>query len=181
MNSMGWKIAVLVLGILLIGSAAVADTTVAGGPETAAIDPALADGAQDAAMPSLTESVLPSLGRIAVSLVVIIIFIYAVVFLLRKLSGNRLGGTRKGKTIQVIEQAYLAPKKSVCLLKMADRAVLIGITDSTINMLTECEWDAIPQNDLPSKKAGQTGFSGFLSEATNRLFKARKEQAGSVS
>ena len=95
-------------------------------------------------MPSLTESVLPSLTRIGLSLCVIVAIIYLTIFLLKKLSGNRIGG-KKGTAIQVVETTYLAPKKSVCLLKLADRAVLVGITDNNINLLTELEWDSLPQ------------------------------------
>jgi flagellar protein FliO/FliZ len=128
---------------------------------------------QPAEIPSLTESVLPSLSRIAISLVIIIGIIYLTVFLLRKLSGNRLGG-KKGTTIQIVEQAYLAPKKSVCLLKLADRAVLVGITDTNINLLTELEWDSLRHEATDKNRNIQKGFPGFLNEAASRLFGGRK-------
>jgi flagellar biosynthetic protein FliO len=100
------------------------------------------------------------------------VIIYAAVFLLRRLSGSRLSGGR-GKTIQVIEQTYLAPKKSVCLLKLADRAVLIGITDTSINMLTELEWDSLPPEVVKKLTQPPTGFPGFLNEAAGKLFRGR--------
>lgn len=128
---------------------------------------------EPAEIPSLTESVLPSLTRIAISLVVIIGIIYLTVFLLRKLSGNRLGGS-KGTAIQIIEQTYLAPKKSVCLLKLADRAVLVGITDTSINLLTELDWDSLPQEAIGKSRSLQKGFPGFLNEAAGRLFGGRR-------
>ena len=130
-------------------------------------------GEQSAEIPSLTESVLPSLSRIGISLVIIVAIIYLTVFLLRKLSGNRLGG-RKGTAIQIIEQTYLAPKKSVCLLKLADRAVLVGITDTNINLLTELEWDSLPQEAIDKSRSLHKSFPGFLNEAAGRLFGSRK-------
>jgi len=125
-----------------------------------------------AQMPSLTESVLPSLSRIAISLCVIVGIIYLTVFLLRKLSGNRIGG-KKGSTIQIIEQAYLAPKKSVCLLKLADRAVLVGITETNINLLTEMEWESLPPEVVERTSRHQGGFQGLLNEAAGKLFGGR--------
>jgi flagellar biosynthetic protein FliO len=128
--------------------------------------------------PSLTGSVLPSLTRIAVSLLVIIAIIYLTVFVLRKLSGNRLGGGKKGRTVQVVEQTYLAPKKSVCLLKLADRAVLVGVTDSTISFLTEFDWDSLPQEGSEKSALSQKGFPGLLKEAVTRF--SRRENKGEL-
>ena len=131
---------------------------------------------------SVSGMLAPSLLRIAGSLVVIIVFIYGAVFLLRKLSGNRVGGAGRDKTVRLIEQTYLAPKKSVCLIKMADRAVLVGVTEAQISMLTEMEWDSLPQKAQQMATAQQGGFQNLLGEAATRLFKGknkgdRREQA----
>ena len=139
----------------------VADTAVAVGSQAVA--------AADSAAPSVTEMVMPSIGRIVLSLGIIILVIYATVFLLRKLSGGKVSGGR-GKTIQVIEQTYLAPKKSVCLVKMADRAVLIGVTDTTISLLTELDWDALPHETASKANPPQAGFQGVLAESLGKLF-----------
>jgi len=119
--------------------------------------------------PSLTGTVLPSLTRIAVSLGVIVFIIYLTVFVLKKMSGGRIGG-KKGTTIQIIEQTYLAPKKSVCLLKLADRAVLLGITEGGITLLTEMDWETLPPDVAAKVSTGQAGFSGFLNDAAAKLF-----------
>lgn len=129
---------------------------------------------EEEAIPSLTESVMPSLTRIAITLCVVVFIIYLTVFLLKKLSGSRMGGVGKGKTVQVIEQTYLAPKKSVCLLKLADRAVLVGITDSSINLLTEFDWEALPSDVLDRVSRAPGGFHGILNEAASRLLGGKK-------
>lgn len=121
-------------------------------------------------VPSLTESVVPSLTRIAITLVVVVAIIYLTVYLLRKLSGNRMGGVGRGKTVQVIEQTYLAPKKSVCLLKLADRAVLVGITDNNISLLSEFDWDSLPSDIMAKTNRMPGGFQNVLNEAAGRLF-----------
>jgi len=162
--------ALLIMLTLPIGRAVTAQSS----PTDQAVLPPAAESAwidsgQGEAMPSLTESVLPSLSRIAISLCIIVAIIYATVFVLRKLSGNRFGGKR-GSSIQIIEQTYLAPKKSVCLLKLADRAVLVGITDQNINLLTELEWEAMPQEAIERSVKQQSGFQGFLNDAAGRLW-----------
>jgi len=137
---------------------------------------AAADSAASMTIPSVTETVLPSLTRIVFSLLIIVAIIYASVFLLKKLSGNRLGSGTRGKTIRVIEQTYLAPKKSVCLLKLADRAVLIGITDNTINMLTEISLDDLPEDITEAVTKQNLNFQGFLNNATGKLFGGRSKR-----
>ncbi len=132
-------------------------------------------------VPSLTESVVPSLTRIAITLAVVVAIIYLTVFLLKKLSGNRMGGVGRGRTVQVIEQTYLAPKKSVCLLKLADRAVLVGITDNNITMLTEFDWDSLPEDIIMKTSRIPGGFQGVLSEAAGRLFGKKDKGVGRES
>ncbi len=127
-------------------------------------------------LPGFSEMVLPSMTRIGFSLLLIVGFIYVVVFLMRKFTGSKLGTAGKGKAIQVIEQTYLAPKKSICLIKLGERAVLVGITEANVNMLTEFNWDELPE--LDRKKVTDPGkqFSGFLSDAAGKLFGAGKRE-----
>ena len=96
------------------------------------------------------------------------------VFLLRKLSGNKLGGARRNKTIQLIEQTYLSPKKSVCLLKLADRAVLVGVTDTQVSLLTELEWEELSLGAGPRENDKETGFRGHLNNAVGKLLGGAK-------
>jgi flagellar protein FliO/FliZ len=122
----------------------------------------------------LTDSVLPSLTRLGLSLLAIIAIIYITIFLMRKVSGNRVG---RGRTIQIIEQTYLAPKKSVCLLRLADRVVLVGITDNSINLLTELDCESIPREYLDKLTQPPAGFPGALNDAIGKLL-GRKETGG---
>jgi len=125
--------------------------------------------------PSMTDTVLPSLTRIGLSLLIIVGIIYISVFLLRRLSGRKAGGGG-GKTIRIIEQTYLSPKKSVCLLKLADRAVLVGITEANINLLTEMAWDELPQDFLQKATERRAGFQGFMVEAAGKLLGAKSNK-----
>ncbi|MFH1701052.1 MAG: flagellar biosynthetic protein FliO [Candidatus Zixiibacteriota bacterium] len=128
---------------------------------------------KDPVVPSVTGEILPSLSRIGIALAVIVAIIYLTVFLLKKISGKGLGRAARGKTVQIVEHTYLAPKKSVCLLKMADRAVLVGITEANINLLTECEWDELPEENRQMITKAPKGFQSALTEAAGKLFKSR--------
>jgi flagellar protein FliO/FliZ len=81
-------------------------------------------------------SVVPSIVRLGLAMVVVIVCIYGGIFLLKKLSQRRIGGSR-GQLLEVIETAGVGPKKVVTLVKVADRALVIGITDTNISLLTE--------------------------------------------
>ncbi|MEZ5359883.1 MAG: flagellar biosynthetic protein FliO [Candidatus Zixiibacteriota bacterium] len=135
--------------------------------------------AEPVGVPSVSEEILPSLSRIGFSLLIIIAIIYGTVFLLKRLSGQRMGGGARGKTVTVIEQTYIAPKKSVCLLKMADRAVLVGITDTNINLLTECHWDDLPELQKQQIQRSEQGFTQVLTEAAGKLFRSKSAGGGS--
>lgn len=150
-----------------------AQAALAGDPAVGAVpaSPPTTDTLSAAATPGLGDSVLPSLTRLGLSLLAIVAIIYATVFLMRKLSGNKIG---RGRTIQIVEQTFIAPKKSVCLLKLGDRVVLVGITDSNINMLTELDCDTMPPEYLNKIKERPAGFQGFLGDAAGRLFGNKK-------
>lgn len=119
-------------------------------------------------VPSVTGTILPSLSRVIISLLVIVVMIYLCVFLMRRLSGGRINGNR-GKTVRVLEQTYIAPKKSVCLLKLADRLVLIGVTEAGISLLTEMDYNSLPSEYLMKNAVATEGFSGFLNGAIGKL------------
>lgn len=127
-------------------------------------------------MPSLTEGALPSMTKIGLSLLLVIVVIYGTVFLMRKLTGNRLAGAGSKKSVQLIEQTYLAPKKSVCLVKLADRAVLLGMTDTQINFLTEIDWDSMPQDVHKKVESKAVGFQSILNDAAGKLFGSKKKK-----
>lgn len=166
-----WLAAAFIL-FFVGAAAAMAQDVAETAPSPAAGTEKVEVSAEQPLTPSLTGNVLPSLTRIAVSLGVIVVIIYLSVFGLKKMSGGRIGG-RKGNTIQIIEQTYLAPKKSVCLVKLADRAVLLGITEGGITLLTEMDWETLPPELAAQISTGKPGFSGILNDAAAKLFGAK--------
>lgn len=88
---------------------------------------------------SLSSTVLPSMGKMISALIIVLVCIYLGLMLLKRLMGRGPGRSQGGDLLEVIETTYLAPKKSVALVRVADKSVLIGVTDNQISILTELD------------------------------------------
>ena len=55
---------------------------------------------------------------------------------------------RQGKMIEVVSNHYLGPKKSIAVVKVAGRMLVLGITNENINLITQISGDAA--DDLES-------------------------------
>lgn len=89
--------------------------------------------------PGFFSSVMPSLLRLASALVIVVAAIYLGVYGLKKMMGKKYSGNRQLNLLEVLETTYIAPKKSVSLVRVADKAVLVGMSDSQITVLTELD------------------------------------------
>jgi len=87
-------------------------------------------------------SLFTVLGKGIGALLLIMLMIYGVVWLLRYLMNKKNIGSIAASSIRVISTTYIAPKKSVTLLQVYDKAVLIGITENSMDALIELEEDA---------------------------------------
>ena len=85
---------------------------------------------------------LPSLMKVGFALLVVVIAIYAGVYLLKRMMGKKYSGNKKQNLLEVLETTYIGPKKSISLIKVADKSVLVASTDSQISMLTEMDSEA---------------------------------------
>jgi len=115
------------------------------------------------------SSTMPSLIKLVSALIVVIICIYLGIFLLKKLMGKKYSGNSRKNFLEVLETTYIAPKKSVTLLRVADKAVLIGMSESHIAVLTELD-DAKTKEILVTMKAEEeaTPFKNMLKSATQK-------------
>ena len=99
--------------------------------------PAAASQAQPAAGSGIYSALKVILG-----LAVIVILIYLTVFLLRFVNKNRVssGGIRlkAGKNlIKVLDSANISTNKSIQLVSVAGKMIIIGVTDNMISFLSE--------------------------------------------
>ncbi|MFZ5980100.1 MAG: flagellar biosynthetic protein FliO [Candidatus Zixiibacteriota bacterium] len=110
-----------------------------------------------------------SIFKMLSALGVVLVCIYAGIFLLKKFLGRRYNGSGRDKFLQVLETAYVGQKKTVSLVRVAHKAVLIGVTDNNISILTELseeETAALADNN----PAGEPdGFNRILKATIDRV------------
>lgn len=93
--------------------------------------------------------------------------------------------------IDVVATHYLGPKKSIHVVKVAGRTLVLGVSDGSINLITEFAGD-ITESDLgekvavaaltgaaPSKNTAES--SDFLSELGEQLARESGRPAAPVS
>ncbi len=170
------------IGVLAINtdraSAVKADNSV----ETTAVQ-AETGAAVDTAPPtSFYTSAAPSLLKLISALVVVVVCIYVGVYLLRRLMGKKYSGNRQNNILEILETTYVAPKKSVSLLRVANKAVLVGTTENQISVLTELDPDQTREVLAAIKPEVEAeSFGNVFKTATDKLkefgFKRAKKAA----
>jgi flagellar biogenesis protein FliO len=79
--------------------------------------------------------------KVILGLAVVIILIYLTVFILRFINKNRVNSSvrlKAGKNlIKVLDSANISANKSIQLVSVAGKMIIIGVTDSTISFLSE--------------------------------------------
>ena len=128
-------------------------------------------GTTEAMSTTLTNSALPSLLRMVSALVIVIACIYGGIFLLRRLMGQRQGRQGQSNILEVLETTSVAPKKTVSLIRVADKAVLVGITETGMSVLTELSPDetAVVLEPVEDVSSPQPDFADSLGNAWSRL------------
>ncbi len=89
--------------------------------------------------PTFMSSAMPSVMKMVSALAVVIICIYAGIFLLKKLMGRKYTGGGKSDALEVLESSYIAPKKTVTLLRVGEKSVLVGVSENQMSVLTELD------------------------------------------
>lgn len=105
------------------------------------------------------------------ALVVVIICIYGGIWVLKKMTTRRHSGGRKAYMLEVLETAYIDPKKSLSLVRVADRSVLIGVTDNQISVLTELDTEL-------TKAAMEAASQGSQGESFSTMLKSAAQNFG---
>ncbi|MBN1211357.1 MAG: flagellar biosynthetic protein FliO [candidate division Zixibacteria bacterium] len=109
--------------------------------------------------------------RMISALVVVLVCIYLGVYLLKKLMGRRKIGSGRDNLLQVLETTYVGPKKTVSLVRVADRSVLIGVTDNQISILTELNAEETSAITDATDENESEGFNRLLKTACDRVKK----------
>lgn len=137
---------------------------------------------QPAEQPSYFTSELPSMLKLGSALVIVLASIYGGIFLLKKMMGKKYSGNRRHELLEIIETTFVAPKKSVTLLRVADKAVLIGTTETNISVLTEL--DSAKTKEVLAQiesEPAQESFGGIFKSAAERIREMRVGKPGKAA
>lgn len=116
-------------------------------------------------------SLLGLLFRVALSLGFIVFLIWAAVWVMRRFSdtGNRTGC--RGDLVEVLARSHLAPKKAIYVLRVGDRALAVGVTESSITPLTDLD---LAETLASCPEVAREGFSDLLGGFKSRMTRERK-------
>jgi flagellar biogenesis protein FliO len=121
---------------------------------------------------STAGSVVYSFLKVILGLAVIVVLIYLTVFLLRFFNKNKVNSgvrLKAGKNlIKVLDSANISANKSIQLVSVAGKMIVIGVTDNMISFLSEIapgktkDVDEFLQ-DAQGEEPAKTSFKSMLS------------------
>ena len=126
--------------------------------------------AADGETPFSVNTPVGSIIKMVSALIVVIFAVYVGLYLLKRLMASRASRSGRNNLLEVIQSTYVGPKKSVSLLRVADRSVLIGVTDNGISVLTELDSEetaAILSTEAKVEK--KDSFRSLLGTAASKV------------
>jgi flagellar biogenesis protein FliO len=128
-----------------------------------------------------SASVMPSVLRILSALAIVIGSIYGGLYLLKKMMGRKYAGDKKYGNLEVLETIHIAPKKTVTLLRVGGKSVLVGSTEGSMSLLSELtntETSKILQT--VETAPAQESFSDFFKAAAEKVKEVTRKKSGTV-
>lgn len=109
-------------------------------------------------------------------LFLIVVLILGVVYVLRRFVYNKREFSEYKKVIKVLSSTYIAPKKSLTLIEAAGRLLLLSVTDTGMNLITELkkeEYEEYLQSGNVDKSLSDSAGRQF-GELLHKLLKRPK-------
>ncbi len=75
------------------------------------------------------------------------------------------GGAKREKMVEVVANHYLGPKKSISVVKVSGRTLVLGVTDEAINLITELDGLASERMDLAEGEPSLLGEGAGATQA----------------
>ncbi len=111
--------------------------------------------------------------KMLLSLGAVLALMFGLVFVLKRFVLP--GGTAADISVpvQVLGRKSLQPKKSVVILKVAERILVVGVSDQGMHMLTELTEDEVhkaeAKSSVPSPQGRKSGFATQLQATLNTM------------
>jgi flagellar biosynthetic protein FliO len=154
-------LACLVAGIILLS---IFQGPKAGAEET---DAAGASAGSSAMGQDMTTMSMKIIG----SVVLVVGLLYAAMYAMKRFGpGLKPGGIREN-AISVMHKRHIAPKKAIYILKIGQRSMVVGVTDSQINHLadlTEEDLESIKVEEAPKGSSFKEYLFGAESSPRSR-------------
>jgi flagellar protein FliO/FliZ len=121
------------------------------------------------------------------ALALVLACIYGCVFLIKRFGVNRAGLSRDKRMLEVIDSISVGPKKMIAVVRVGERAVVVGITESGMTSLTELDKEELPEtvkSTGAAQHAHRPSFSGLLDSMMNRSrseARSAESNAGTVA
>ena len=77
----------------------------------------------------------------------------------RQLGGGSTGGRRTAARIEVLGRQTLGRNVGVAVVRVADRAMLVSVTEASVQLLTDLPLDAFPEPDAETAAPATPGFA----------------------
>lgn len=119
-----------------------------------------------------TPDMLTAGLKMIASLGVVLVLILALLYGIRKLTGQR-PGRGAGNRIEVIESHYMGVKKTISLVRVPGKILVLGITGDRISLLDTLDGESI-ESSLPALEP--RSFGPMLADRLRRLGQSRKER-----
>jgi flagellar biosynthetic protein FliO len=122
-----------------------------------------------------TPDILTAGLKMIASLGVVLVMILGLLYGLRKLTRQRVGAGG-GKQIQVLESHYMGVKKTISLVHVPGKVLVVGVAGDRINLL-----DTLDEENVLSRMASDEtqSFGPLLSQRLKHLgrgWKGREDQ-----
>jgi len=122
-----------------------------------------------------TPDILTAGLKMVASLGVVLVIILGLLYGLRKLTRQRMG-TGGGKQIQVLESHYMGVKKTISLVHVPGKVLVVGVAGDRINLL-----DTLDEDNVLKRMASDEpeSFGPLLSKRLRQLgrgWKGKEDQ-----
>lgn len=173
----------IILVVAIFGLLATGSLTNRHDPTAAeALGQALQDATPAQATQSNDGSPMIAIVKLLSALAIVIVALYGGLYLLKRITTRGRVAGAKLATLEVIESAYVGPKKTVSLVRVGKRAVLVGVTDQQITKLTDVGEAEVSEllSSVPQATTGET-FAQMFKRTTDRFREMKAEKVESTA
>ena len=125
--------------------------------------------------PDMITAGLKMIASLGVVLGMVLPMILLLLYGIRRLSSQRMGAAG-GKRIQVLESHYMGVKKTISLVRIPGKVLVLGISGDRINLLDTLDEDIVQQERPP---VAPTAFGPILSDRLKKFgsgFKRKEDR-----